>query len=61
MSGSNVAKYAGEHLWKRIIEDEAYKRGEYAAALKSAFLGCDADMKASESRSVLRPRRTHFD
>lgn len=49
MLGSNVAKYAGENLWKRIAEDEAYKNGQYAVALKNSFLGCDADMKASES------------
>lgn len=47
--GANVAKYAGQYLWKRIISDERYKKEDYAAALKSAFLGCDADMKSRAS------------
>ena len=44
--GANVAKYAGQHLSKRLVNDEHYKKGEYAAALKSSFLGCDAEMKS---------------
>ncbi|KAI0086500.1 PP2C-domain-containing protein [Irpex rosettiformis] len=44
--GANVAKYAGQYLWKRLVSDKLYKKGEYAAALKSSFLGCDADMKS---------------
>ncbi len=50
--GANVAKYAGQYLWKRIISDERYKKEDYAAALKSAFLGCDADMKSRASLSL---------
>jgi hypothetical protein len=45
-TGANVAKYAGQYLWKRIVDDKLYKKGDYAAALKAAFLGCDADMKS---------------
>lgn len=49
ISGANVAKYVGQNLWKRVAENEAYKSGEYATALKTSFLGCDAEMKASGS------------
>ena len=51
--GSNVAKYIGQNLWKRIADDDAYKKGEYTTALKNSFLGCDADMKASELYSAV--------
>ncbi|KAK7690087.1 hypothetical protein QCA50_006733 [Cerrena zonata] len=44
--GSNVAHYAGDHVHKRLIAEEAYKQKDYLAALKNAFLNTDADMKA---------------
>ncbi|KAI0927082.1 hypothetical protein AcW1_007566 [Taiwanofungus camphoratus] len=45
--GGTVAKYAGENVHKRLVTDEAYRSKEYRAALKNAFLGTDADMRAS--------------
>ena len=42
--GSNVAKYAGEHLHKRIVSDKAYAEGDIPAAIKNGFLGLDRDM-----------------
>jgi len=50
--GSNVAKYVGQWLSKRLTDDELYKKGEYAAALKSAFIGCDADMRSRLERET---------
>ncbi|KAH9922773.1 PP2C-domain-containing protein [Epithele typhae] len=45
--GYAVAKYAGQFVHKRLIQDEAYHKKDYALALKNAFLGTDADMKSS--------------
>jgi len=42
-----VAKYAGEHVHKRLVADEAYQRKDYSRALKNAFLGTDEDMRAN--------------
>lgn len=42
-----MAKYAGEHVHKRLIEESAYKEGQYPEALKRAFLDADMDMKTS--------------
>ena len=45
--GSSVAKYAGEHVHKRLVEEAAYKERQYPEALKRAFLNTDDDMKKS--------------
>ncbi|KAI0754952.1 PP2C-domain-containing protein [Daedaleopsis nitida] len=45
--GSAVARYAGQHVHKRLVQDEAYRKKEYALALKNAFIGIDADMRAN--------------
>ncbi|OBZ68999.1 Protein phosphatase 2C 2 [Grifola frondosa] len=54
--GSTVAKYAGEHLHKRLITDAAYRNNDYPLALKHAFLEqtkiCE-QANAGDSRSVL--------
>ncbi|KZT12047.1 PP2C-domain-containing protein [Laetiporus sulphureus 93-53] len=43
--GGGASKYAGEHVHKRLIDTEAYQRGDYRAALKTAFLKTDEDMR----------------
>ena len=48
-----MAKYAGQHVHKRLVQDEAFQKREYALALKNAFLGTDADMRSSASLSLL--------
>lgn len=50
--GAAVAKYAGANVHGRLVHDEAYKHKDYKLALKNAFLGTDADMRASESTSL---------
>ena len=65
-----MANYAGQHVHKRLVQDEAYKKKEYPLALKNAFIGIDADMKSSahtgpyfealpisDSKAYLAPRR----
>ena len=34
-------------MHKRLVQDEAYQKKDYTLALKNAFLGTDADMRAS--------------
>jgi protein phosphatase 2C family protein 2/3 len=46
--GSAVAKFSGQTLHDRLAASEEYKKGDYAAALKRAFLGTDEDLRASE-------------
>ncbi len=46
-AGSAVARYAGQNVHKRLLQEEAYKKKDYAAALKNAFIGTDADMRSS--------------
>ncbi|KAG0067514.1 Protein phosphatase 2C 2 [Podila epicladia] len=43
--GSNVAKYSGEGLHKRIVADSAFSRGEYTAAIKNGFLEMDRALR----------------
>lgn len=42
-----MAKFAGQHVHKRLVTEESYKSGDYAQALKKAFLGTDEDLLAS--------------
>ncbi|KAG6814255.1 hypothetical protein H0H92_015370 [Tricholoma furcatifolium] len=44
--GGGVAKFAGENVHKRLVEEETYKQGQYEAAMKRAFLGTDEDLLA---------------
>jgi protein phosphatase 2C family protein 2/3 len=41
-----VARFAGEHVHKRLVSEEAYRRKYYFKALKKAFLGTDEDLRA---------------
>jgi protein phosphatase 2C family protein 2/3 len=45
--GSMVAKYAGQNVHKRLVQEELYKEKNYEAAMKKAFLGIDEDLQAS--------------
>jgi protein phosphatase 2C family protein 2/3 len=46
LSGSSVAKYAGQHVAERLASDSAYIDGDYKTAMKRAFLGTDEDLRA---------------
>ena len=48
LPGSNVSKFAGLNVHKRLVKEEAYKNEEYEEALKKAFLGTDQDFLASQ-------------
>ncbi|KAJ8583578.1 PP2C-domain-containing protein [Rhizopogon salebrosus TDB-379] len=47
--GSTVARFAGEHVHKRLVSEETYRRKYYFKALKKAFLGTDEDLRADPS------------
>ena len=49
LSGSTVAKFAGQNVHKRLVTEESYQQGDYETALKKAFLGTDEDLLASRS------------
>jgi protein phosphatase PTC2/3 len=41
-----VARFAGEHVHKRLVSEETYREKRYDEALKKAFLGTDEDLRA---------------
>jgi len=43
--GSNVAKYSGEGLHKRIVADKAFAKGDYKGAIKNGFLEMDRALR----------------
>ncbi|ORZ30312.1 phosphatase 2C-domain-containing protein [Catenaria anguillulae PL171] len=43
--GHTVAQYAGKLLHTRIADQEAFKKGDYAAALKQGFLALDQELR----------------
>lgn len=49
--GSNVAKYAGQNLHKRLVQEDSYKAKDYEAAMKRAFLGIDEDLVANPAHT----------
>lgn len=49
--GSNVARFAGQNVHKRLITEEEYKNGDFGIALKKAFLGTDEDLLANPAQS----------
>lgn len=47
-----VAKFAGQNVHKRLVDEETYKESRYEDALKRAFLGTDEEMLASASPHI---------
>ncbi|KAF8928553.1 Protein phosphatase 2C 2 [Dissophora ornata] len=43
--GSNVARYSGDGLHKRIVNDKAFAKGDYPAAIKNGFLEMDRALR----------------
>lgn len=44
-----MARFAGQNVHKRLINEEAYHAKRYDEALKRAFLGTDEDLLAGQS------------
>lgn len=49
--GGTVAKFAGQHLHKRLTTEDAYREKRFNEALKKAFLGIDEDLLADPSHT----------
>lgn len=47
--GSRVAHYCGDFLHKKIVSQAAYGEGDIVDAMRTGFLGCDADMLQDET------------
>ncbi|KAJ3011355.1 UNVERIFIED_CONTAM: Protein phosphatase 2C 2 [Siphonaria sp. JEL0065] len=45
--GSAVAKYSGNHLHKKILQEPSFKNGNYELAIKKGFLQTDVDLRTS--------------
>jgi hypothetical protein len=52
--GQEVAAYSAQHLPKYLKNCEAYKKGDYAQALKDAFLEFDAALTTPEVLAILK-------
>ena len=48
-SGATVARFAGDTVHQRLRNTEPYKRKEFEASLKRAFLSTDEDLRTSAS------------
>eukprot|EP00667_Euglena_gracilis_P011400 EG_transcript_11637 len=42
--GEKAAKFCGEHMARRVVQDPAFKAGNYEEAIVNGFLGIDQDM-----------------
>jgi len=42
--GPSVARYSGEHLHWKLLEEEAFKQKDFKKALKAAYLNIDKEM-----------------
>ena len=47
MAGSTVARFAGDTVAQRLEAGELFRKKDYEAALKRAFLQTDEDLLAS--------------
>ena len=45
-TGGTVARFAGQNVHKRLVNEEEYRNKDYETALKRAFLGTDEDILA---------------
>jgi len=52
--GHEVAAYSAQHLPEYLKNCEAYKKGDYAQALKDAFLEFDAALTTPEVLAILK-------
>jgi len=45
-TGSTVARFAGQNVHRRLVQEESYRQQDYKEAMRRAFLGTDEDMLA---------------
>jgi len=44
--GGSVARFAGQNVHRRLVQEESYQHQNYEDAMRRAFLGTDEDMLA---------------
>jgi len=44
--GGSVARFAGQNVHRRLVQEESYRQEDYEEAMRRAFLGTDEDMLA---------------
>ena len=45
-TGGSVARFAGQNVHRRLVQEESYQQQDYKDAMRRAFLGTDEDMLA---------------
>lgn len=45
-AGGSVARFAGQHVHRRLVNEDSYQRQDYEEAMRRSFLGTDEDMLA---------------
>lgn len=55
ITGSTVASYAGNHVHKRLVREDAYKEQDWKLALKRAFLDTDEDIRQGTTPCTSAP------
>jgi hypothetical protein len=52
-TGGSVARFAGQNVHRRLVQEESYQHQNYEDAMRRAFLGTDEDMLAGACYSSL--------
>ena len=60
-TGSSVARFAGQNVHRRLVQEESYGQQDYKEAMRRAFLGTDEDMLAGALYSPLGYKHADFD
>jgi protein phosphatase 2C family protein 2/3 len=47
-TGGSVARFAGQNVHRRLLQDDSYQQQNYEEAMRRAFLGTDEDMLAGD-------------
>ena len=45
-TGGSVARFAGQNVHRRLLQEDSYQQQNYEEAMRRAFLGTDEDMLA---------------
>jgi protein phosphatase PTC2/3 len=46
-TGSSVARFAGQNVHRRLVQEDSYQKQKYEEAMRRAFLGMDEEMLTS--------------
>jgi hypothetical protein len=50
-TGGSVARFAGQNVHRRLVQEESYQQQNYEDAMRRAFLGTDEDLLAGACHS----------